>query len=126
MNNHDIDFNCLVLVNCEDCSKFFCTDCRESHIRETLFDINPSVNDARRIMPMLSNKIVACQKRINEVKTNYEQIRQEISSTIANLIDELKNRENALLTEAEGHMQSQLRCVRCQIFYCFSSMIIHI
>lgn len=53
--------------------------------------------------------MVSYEQRLNNVKTNSEQIRREITLNIAALIDELKYREATLLTEAEAHMQSQLR-----------------
>ncbi|CAF1591700.1 unnamed protein product [Rotaria magnacalcarata] len=102
------------LVNCHDCSNFFCTECREPHLRETFQNINSSVSQLRRTLPALSDKITPYQQRVNIVKTNHEQIRREISLAIATLIDELKHREAALLTEAEVYMQSQLRTSRLQ------------
>ncbi|CAF4305885.1 unnamed protein product [Rotaria socialis] len=99
------------LVNCHDCSNFFCTECREPHLRETFQNINSSVSQLRRTLPALSDKITSYEQRVNIVKTNHEQIRREISLVIATLIDELKHRETALLTEAEVYMQSQLRLV---------------
>jgi len=60
----------------------------------------------------LSGKIASYEQRVNSVQTNYEQIRREITSTISTLIDELKHRETALLTEAEVYMQSQLRYMK--------------
>jgi len=101
--------NSLALVQCHDCSKFLCTDCREQHLRETFYNISSSVGQLRRTLPNLSNQIASYEQRVNNVKNNYEQIRREITSTIATLIDELKHRETALLTEAEVYMQSQLR-----------------
>ncbi|CAF3339938.1 unnamed protein product [Rotaria socialis] len=102
------------LVNCHDCSNFFCTECREPHLRETFQNINSSVSQLRRTLPALSDKITSYEQRVNIVKTNHEQIRREISLVIATLIDELKHRETALLTEAEVYMQSQLRTSRLQ------------
>jgi hypothetical protein len=60
----------------------------------------------------LNGKIASYEQRVNSVQTNYEQIRREITSTISTLIDELKHRETALLTEAEVYMQSQLRYMK--------------
>ncbi|CAF1218861.1 unnamed protein product [Rotaria sordida] len=102
------------LIKCHDCSKFFCGDCREPHLRETFFNISSSISQLRRTLPKLSDKISSYEQRVNSVKTNYEQIRREITSTIVALIDELKHRETALLTEAEAYMQSQLRTFRIQ------------
>jgi len=103
--------NSLALIQCQDCSKFLCTDCREPHLRETFSNISSSVSQLRRTLPQLSNKITNYEQRVTNVKTNYEQIRREIISTITTLIDELKFREAALLTEAEAYMQSQLRYI---------------
>ncbi len=60
----------------------------------------------------MNGKIASYEQRVNSVQTNYEQIRREITSTISTLIDELKHRETALLTEAEVYMQSQLRYMK--------------
>ncbi|CAF3489730.1 unnamed protein product [Rotaria sp. Silwood1] len=102
------------LIKCHDCSNFFCSDCREPHLRETFYNISSSVSHLRRTLPRLSDKISSYEQRVNSVKTNYEQIRRDIISTIAALIDELKHREASLLTEAEVYMQSQLRTFRIQ------------
>jgi chromosome segregation ATPase len=105
-------FYSIALVKCHDCSNFLCTDCREPHLRETFYNISSSVSQLRRTLPKLSDKIASYEQRVNSVKTNYEQVRREITSAIATLIDELKHREAALLTEAEVYMQSQLRYIK--------------
>jgi hypothetical protein len=99
----------LALIKCHDCSNFLCTDCREPHLREAFYNITSSVNQLRRTLPRLSDKISSYEQRVNSVKTNYEHVRREITLTIATLIDELKQRGTALLNEAEVYMQSQLR-----------------
>jgi len=104
--------NSLAFIQCHDCSKFLCTDCRESHLREAFNSISSSVSQLRRTLPNLNDKIASYQQRVNNIQTNYEQIRREITSTIATLINELKHRESELLTEAEVYMQSQLRYMK--------------
>jgi hypothetical protein len=56
--------------------------------------------------------MAAYDQRVYNVRANAEQIQREITLNIATLIDELKQRENMLLTEAEARMQSQLRYMR--------------
>ena len=67
------------------------------------------ISQLRRTLPKLSEKIASYEQRVNLVRVNHEQIQREISSAIANLMEELKHREKALYTEAEVYMQSQLR-----------------
>ena len=100
---------CLALVECRDCSQFICTTCREPHLREALYNINASVSQLRRSFPKLNEKIGTYEQRVNAVRMNDDQIRREISSAIAALIDQLKHREATLLTDVEVHLQSQLR-----------------
>lgn len=99
-------------MKCHDCSEFLCTDCREPHLREGLFNITSSVTQLRRTLPRLSEKVAFHEQRVNAVRANYEQIRRDITTNMAALMDELKHRENTLLLEAESHMQSQLRYMR--------------
>ena len=101
--------NSLALIKCHDCSKFLCTDCREPHLRETFYSVSASVGQLRHILPNVSDKIADYEQRTAIIKTNYEQIRREITLAVATLIDELKQREAVLFTEAEAYMQSQLR-----------------
>lgn len=102
-------FVLLALVKCHDCAKFFCTECREPHLRETFYQIASSVTQLRRNLPKISEKIATYEQRVNAVKANDEQIRREIALAIGNLIDQLKHRETSLLTEADVYLQSQLR-----------------
>jgi uncharacterized protein YlxW (UPF0749 family) len=101
--------NSLALIECKDCSKFLCTNCREPHLREAIYNISSSVSQLRRTLPKLSNQIASYEQRVNSVKTNHDQIQREITQVIGTLINELKHRETTLLTEAEVYMQSQLR-----------------
>ena len=114
MSKEKLEFpnDCLALVKCHDCSEFLCTDCREPHLRETFFNITSSVTQLRRTLPRLSEKVASHEQRVNAVRTNYDQIRRDISMNISALIDELKHRENTLILEAESQMQSQLRYLR--------------
>ncbi|UJR15703.1 hypothetical protein I4U23_002636 [Adineta vaga] len=102
------------LAKCHDCSKSICSDCREQHLRETSYNVSSLISQLRRSLPKLSDKIASYEQRVNSVQTNHEQIRREITSAIAMLIEELKHRETALFTEAEVYMQSQLRMFRLQ------------
>ena len=97
------------LSKCHDCSKWICSDCREAHLREASMQIGSSVSQLRRTLPKLSDNIAAYEQKVNSVKGHHEQIQREITSAIANLLEELKHRETALFTEAEVYMQSQLR-----------------
>lgn len=103
------DETCLALSKCHDCSKPICQDCREAHLRDAANHVHSLISQLRRALPQLSEKIASYEQRVNTVKVNHEQIEREISSAIANLMEELKHREKALYTEAEVHMQSQLR-----------------
>ncbi|CAF3634064.1 unnamed protein product [Adineta steineri] len=102
------------LIKCNDCSKFLCTNCREPHLREAINNINSSVSQLRHTLPKLNDTLASYTKRVNGVTANHNQIRREITQTIASLIEELKHRETALLTETEVYMQSQLRTFRIQ------------
>ncbi|UJR30927.1 hypothetical protein I4U23_018439 [Adineta vaga] len=102
------------LIECNDCSKFICTNCREPHLREAIYNISASVSQLRRSLPKLSEKIASYEQRVHNVKANHDQIRRDIIQVIGILIDELKHRETALLTETEVYMQSQLRTFRLQ------------
>ena len=107
----------LALIECNDGSKFLCTNCRDSHLRDAIYNINSSVSQLRRSLPKLSEKLSSYEQRVHNVKTNHDQIRREIVQAIGALIEELKHREAALLTETEVYMQSQLRFFRtCRIF----------
>lgn len=86
-----------------------CTECREPHLRETFYQISASVSQLRRTLPQLSEKIASYEQRVNAVRTQDELIRREIALAIATLMEELKHRETTLFTEAEVHLQSQLR-----------------
>ena len=99
----------LALVQCQDCSEFLCTDCREPHLRETFFNVTSSVTQLRRALPKLGEKVASHEQRVNALRANYEQIRRDITSNTGALMDELKHRENTLLSEAETHLQSQFR-----------------
>ncbi|CAF1455310.1 unnamed protein product [Adineta ricciae] len=102
------------LIECNDCSKFLCTNCRDSHLRDAIYNINSSVSQLRRSLPKLSEKLASYEQRVHNVKANHDQIRREIVQAIGTLIEELKHREAALLTETEVYMQSQLRTFRLQ------------
>ena len=102
-----------------------CTDCREPHLRETFNNIRSSVSQLHRSLPQLNERMASYDQRVANVRANAEQIRREITLNIATLVDELKQRENVLLTEAEARMQSQLRYMKLIIFLthqviCFS------
>ncbi|CAF0868509.1 unnamed protein product [Adineta ricciae] len=102
------------LAKCHDCSKPICSECRESHLRETSYNVSSLVSQLRRSLPKLSDKIASYEQRVNSVQTTHEQIQREITAAIAMLIEDLKHRETALFTEAEVYMQSQLRMFRLQ------------
>jgi DNA-binding ferritin-like protein len=90
-------------------------------LRDTFYNISSSVTELRRKLPKLGEKIASYEQRVNTIKTNHEQIRHEITSAIATLMNELKHRETALLTEAEVHMQSQFRyMIQSIIFFIYS------
>ncbi|CAF1615488.1 unnamed protein product, partial [Didymodactylos carnosus] len=103
-----------VIVKCNDCSKFICSDCKEGHLREASYNISQLVSQIRRSLPKLSEKIGNYEQRVHQVQSNHEQVAREIGAAVQTLIDELKHREAALHTEAEVYMQSQLRTFRLQ------------
>lgn len=100
------------MIECQDCSKFICTNCRESHLRDAFNSVSSSVNQLRRSTSKLNETFGSYHQRVANVQTNFEQIREEITSTVANMIHELKNRETVLLNEAEIYRQSQLRLIK--------------
>lgn len=102
-------YSYLDLNKCHDCSKTICSDCRDAHLRDATNHVHSLISQLRRTLPNLSEKIASYEQRVNLVRVNHEQIQREISSAIANLMEELKHREKALHTEAEVYMQSQLR-----------------
>lgn len=108
----------IALIECQDCLRFICTNCRESHLRDSFYNVSSSVDQLRREIPKVSEKLGSYQQRVANVQTNFEQIRQEITSTVTNMINELKHREAILLNEAEIYRQSQLRFIKrkLQIF----------
>lgn len=99
----------IALSKCHDCAKTICIDCREAHLRDAANHVHSLISQLRRTLPKLSEKISSYEQRVNSVKVNHEQIQREISSAIANLMEEFQHREKTLYTEVEVYMQSQLR-----------------
>jgi tripartite motif-containing protein 71 len=119
------------LTKCVDCSKFYCSDCKLTHLAELKNETKQIVSNLRRTIPKLSEKVgnMSFLKAIEEdsklyliqilkgnfeqkqtiIKQNHESIKHDITSMVERLIDELRTRERCLHAEAEVYMESQLR-----------------
>lgn len=78
-------------------------------MRETFFNLTSSVTQLRRELPKLGQQVASHEQQVNVLRTNYDQIRRDITLNTGALMDEVKYRENTLLGEAEARMHSQLR-----------------
>ena len=83
--------------------------CRDGHLRELSDRLNSTITGIRSSLPQINQQLASYQTHVSTVKENHESLQQSISLAISNLVNELRQREQALCTEAEVSLQSQLR-----------------
>jgi hypothetical protein len=94
---------------CVECNKLFCSDCKRDHCFVLKNEMKDNMKNLQmNILPQL-NKKVEYYKRENEVIINkYDSMKENVTSTINEIVNELKIREQSLHAELNGFMSSEL------------------
>jgi tripartite motif-containing protein 71 len=96
---------------CSDCDRFFCSNCKTSHINQLMNECKQESMNLRRILPKLSEKVGGFEQRKVAITHNFEIVKRDVTSVIEKLIDDLRSREKCLHAEADVYMQSQIRTI---------------
>jgi hypothetical protein len=95
---------------CVECDKIFCSECKRDHNLELQNEIKDKMSNLQNNMLPQLNKKVEYYKQENEVITNkYHSVKENITSTINEIINDLKIHEQSLHAEVNGFMNSVLK-----------------
>lgn len=105
------DKNIENLGKCLDCENLFCTDCRPIHLNHLKTETKTAILNLREMLPKFSIKLNNYKQKKEVTTQNYESIKSEITTVIDHLIEDLRNRERSLHTQAECNLQEQLKAI---------------
>jgi hypothetical protein len=94
---------------CVECDKIFCSECERGHRLKLQNEIKDKMRNLQmNMLPQLYNKVDYYKQEKGVITNKYEPVKENITSTINEIINDLKIREQSLHAEVNNFMNSVL------------------